>query len=404
MAWDRPPAGVSSRVLAPGEVGHVLAGGYGSQGRTDKGVGAWESAGSQGRTDKGGGAWEMAGSWDLSENPVLLAGADGNAYETRPTTSLARDLAQAETEDSVTTSTSAAGSSRPRRHTNPDDRPLRLPAASNWGQGPSDAPSPNHRAERGSAAGNRLADRPVAGFSSSSWSPPMGAKQRTSTSSGGYAGAGRPSFSAARESERRHSMDGAGPVKSRGSGLGNGCPSSKSYAPVDVLTNMGFDEDLARVAIAAAGGDVDRAVRVMLEDAKAHDARRIGEWEFEGDKGWAPFDCETDQLLREAFARGDASCHIRGGGNRYLVDFDSLTQLNLSSKRTRRIRRRGGKASSSSTDPSMVGAGSSGSGPAVAHERARPLAPAAACSNAVSPPPGESVGGSAEVGTEAGPK
>jgi len=125
----------------------------------------------------------------------------------------------------------------------------------------------------------------------------------------------------------------------------------KSYEPVGVLVKMGFEEDLARVAIAAAGGDVDRAVRIMLEDAKAHNARQVGEWEFEGDKGWAAFDCETDKLLCEAFSRGDSACELRVAGNRYMVDFDSLLQLNLSSRRTRRVRRRGVEASKSSSDP-----------------------------------------------------
>lgn len=139
----------------------------------------------------------------------------------------------------------------------------------------------------------------------------------------------------------------------------------KPYAPVDVLTNMGFEEDLARVAIAAAGGDVDRAVRIMLEDAKAHNAREAGEWEFLGDQGWAAFDIDTDRLLQEAYSRGDSACELKVAGNRYLVDFDAFTQLNIASKRTRRVRRRGAAAGRSSSDAAPSGSSSS----PVVHER-----------------------------------
>merc|ERR1719446_531031 len=104
---------------------------------------------------------------------------------------------------------------------------------------------------------------------------------------------------------------------------------------------MGYDEDLARVAIVAANGDINRAVRIMLEDAKAHNSIEAGEWEFEGDKGWAAFDCDTDRRLSEAYIKGDSACDLRIAGNRYLIDFDNLTQLNLTSHRKRRIRRRG---------------------------------------------------------------
>jgi len=135
---------------------------------------------------------------------------------------------------------------------------------------------------------------------------------------------------------------------------------------------MGFDQELARVAITAAGGDIDRAVRIMLEDSMAHNARQVAEWEFEGDKGWAAFDCDTDLFLSEAYGSGDSACELRVGGNRYLVDFDSLTQLNLSSHRTRRIRKRGAEPSYSSTDQPLRGnASGSSSAPAV-HEKMMP--------------------------------
>jgi len=103
---------------------------------------------------------------------------------------------------------------------------------------------------------------------------------------------------------------------------------------------MGFDEGSARAAIIAAGGDVDRAVRIVLEDSRAHNARSLAEWEFEGDMGWAPFDSDSDVFMKDAVHRGESSCELRMGGHRYLIDFESLTQHNLATKRTRRIRRR----------------------------------------------------------------
>merc|ERR1712167_361942 len=110
--------------------------------------------------------------------------------------------------------------------------------------------------------------------------------------------------------------------------MGSGTPAgARVYEPVDVLVNMGFDLELSRVAIAAAGGDIDRAVRIVMEDAKAHTSIEAGEWEFEGDKGWAAFDCDTDRHLSGAYLRGDSACELRIAGNRYLVDFDNLTQL-----------------------------------------------------------------------------
>eukprot|EP00406_Dinophysis_acuminata_P011769 CAMPEP_0179229556 /NCGR_PEP_ID=MMETSP0797-20121207/10392_1 /TAXON_ID=47934 /ORGANISM="Dinophysis acuminata, Strain DAEP01" /LENGTH=103 /DNA_ID=CAMNT_0020936623 /DNA_START=59 /DNA_END=370 /DNA_ORIENTATION=+ len=103
---------------------------------------------------------------------------------------------------------------------------------------------------------------------------------------------------------------------------------------------MGFDEDSARVAIVAAGGDVNRAVRIALDDSQAHDARSSGEWEFEGDTGWIAFDRATEAVIKEHVARGEPTCEVRTGGNRYLVDFGSLTQVNMATNRTRRIRKR----------------------------------------------------------------
>jgi len=314
-------------------------------------------------------AWDQPSAWDLSQSPLILAGADGQAYETRPTTSLARDLAEAEV-NGFTDESNA--SSRPNRFPDPDDRPIR-PAAQR---------SPDNRTARRNSA-----DRPLGGFAAGGGGSPSSApsERRASrinskefpaasetrrASAAGYvgtfqmgSGSGSSSpFAGGAMSTRRRSSTGSiascsSPTSQslEGGGGGTSGPrrvsNSISYAPVDTLVNMGFDKELARVAIAAAGGDIDRAVRIMLEDSQAHDARTHGDWEFEGDKGWAPFDQQTDATLSEAFNRGESATEIRAGGNRYLVDFDTFTQLNLNSKKMRNIRRRGAGASSSSSGP-----------------------------------------------------
>jgi len=116
--------------------------------------------------------------------------------------------------------------------------------------------------------------------------------------------------------------------------------SARLYEPIERLLALGFETDSARAALAAAGGDVERAIRLALEDSEAHDARSLGEWEFEGDKGWVPFDCAADAAIREAVGKGEIACELRVAGHRYLVDFVSMTQMNLVTQRTRSIRRR----------------------------------------------------------------
>lgn len=116
--------------------------------------------------------------------------------------------------------------------------------------------------------------------------------------------------------------------------------SRRSYAPSSVLTDMGFDEESAKAAMVAAGGDVDRAVRIILGDSEVRNVNQNAEWEFEADNGWVAFDAEQDDILRDASARGMTSCELRTGGRRYFVDFDKLTQQNIHSQKCRRIRRR----------------------------------------------------------------
>lgn len=276
-----------------------------------------------------------AGRWDLSQGPVLLAGADGNVHETRPTVSLARDLAQAEenqprvlplggspasrdSRPSLSSLNRAKVEERPAR-VNPDDRPLR----------------PMHGA---AAIGPRSPGGSGLGYGGGGSSP----------------SAARLKASKSTPSVNRPSVGGAGRSSTGGGaspGIGLQRRSLRPYAPLDTLLNMGFDEEAARAAVAAAGGDVDRAVRLVLEDARAHDAVNAAEWEFDGDAGWAPFDPETDAILSAAASRGKSACEVQIDGRRYLVDFDSFTQLNLASNKGRRIRRRHESASASSSAP-----------------------------------------------------
>eukprot|EP00931_Biecheleriopsis_adriatica_P108689 TRINITY_DN83026_c0_g1_i1.p1 TRINITY_DN83026_c0_g1~~TRINITY_DN83026_c0_g1_i1.p1 ORF type:complete len:309 (+),score=55.33 TRINITY_DN83026_c0_g1_i1:82-1008(+) len=285
---------------------------------------------------------QVVSCWDMNPAPLLLPGSDGKVHETRPTTSLAHDLAKSELLEVSQTSTP----SRARRRPDPDDRPLH-----------GDLGTSGAVRSSCSGAGCRrvsAVDRPLVGFGSSSGNSGVGSssgsaglsfypQRRASASSYNGADTSAPSrrnsaaswSTAARNSPRTStSPSGAGNLAARRRSL-------RPYEPFDRLLSMGFDEESARAAIVAAGGDVDRAIRLVLEDSKAHDARQVCEWEFEGEKGWLPFDLDSEAILRAAIDRGDQACELRAGGNRYLVDFDSLTQLNLASKRLRRIRRRG---------------------------------------------------------------
>mmetsp|Transcript_29906 Transcript_29906/g.81028 ORF Transcript_29906/g.81028 Transcript_29906/m.81028 type:complete len:283 (-) Transcript_29906:108-956(-) len=270
------------------------------------------------------GSWRPspAGCWDLTPAPLRLAGADGISHETRPTTSLARHLAEDEVQESPVAPAPLFAASSTRRRSMTDERPLRgaLPFQAG-GAGPREP------------AGRTLADdRPICGVAGSpvASAPSSGPARRWSLGSV--------------PSSTKSSSPGAAPSQaprpSRGPGLQAPRRMSRPYEPINQLLNMGFDEASARAAIAAAGGDVDRAVRIVLEDSKVHDARNHCEWEFEGDSGWVPFDNEVDEVIKAAVARGQSACEFRARGNQYFIDLDNLTQLNLSSKRTRRIRRR----------------------------------------------------------------
>mmetsp|Transcript_75819 Transcript_75819/g.190728 ORF Transcript_75819/g.190728 Transcript_75819/m.190728 type:complete len:295 (-) Transcript_75819:324-1208(-) len=291
-----------------------------------------------------------AGQWDLSPTPVLLAGADGNVHETRPTTSLARDLEHSETHQS-SQSTLSAGT---RRQICPDDRPVRGAIA--WNVDPS-ADSSNSRAPTRTSAANRQ----VGGFSfgagsssgyggsagqRSGWDRHSGGFSSTAGSSSGYGGSsGQRSAlvgSASNTCSSRADVCNIPASKSRVAtgGVGTQRRNSRSYDPTEQLLALGFDLDSARAAMAAAGGDVDKAIRLVLEDSQAHDARSLGEWEFEGDKGWVPFDSASESVIKDAISRGRVACEIRIGPHRYLVDFDALLQTNIATQKARRIRRR----------------------------------------------------------------
>eukprot|EP00913_Durusdinium_trenchii_P025107 g23567.t1 len=154
----------------------------------------------------------------------------------------------------------------------------------------------------------------------------------------------------------------------------------RAYDPIEKLLSMGVDKESQqngwprlseenRAALSAVGGDVEKAMRLVLEDSKAHVSREACDWEFEGDKGWVPFDPESDGILQAAVDQGKEACELRFNRQRYLVDFTSLTQLNLTTQRSRRIRRRSGAASSSAPAPRAA---------APAHERGPAPLPAPA--------------------------
>lgn len=295
------------------------------------------------------------GCWDLTPAPVLLAGADGNIHETRPTASLARDLAQSDAQEAMEVPLVVNKHARRRSHPDPDERPLQGAAVS-WHVDKSDSV----KRSPGSAGRSTLADRPIGGFggaagTSSPFSPSSGSSCSTFPKRHTFGGGGPSSPSKhntggvaapSRGTRQKVSSPGAAAVARQSHAGGDAMTqpqqrrSLRTYNPINELLDMGFDPASARVAIAAAGGDVDLAARIMLEDMRAHNARTQCEWEFEGDAGWAPFDVEADSAIKQAVARGDDCCEVRVAGHRYLLDFANLTQFNMSSRRTRRIRRR----------------------------------------------------------------
>lgn len=329
----------------------------------------------------------VAGQWDLSPGPVLLAGSDGNVHETRPTTSLARDLLQAD----ATESRHSAQPSLTKQHSFPDERPLQ---GMSWGReqldrGETTQPStrnsskrlscpdeqlrgvprdveqkdtgqsrhstppsstkrhscPDERPLRGSPAWRQdfsfsrsASDRPLGGFGAAA----AGSSEPASSSTTSRRRSGGTAFASRASSPKAEVSAASGRACRPSAAAGPRHVASRAYAPIERLLALGFDEASARVAMTAAGGDVEKAVRIALEDSQAHDARSLGEWEFEGDRGWLPFDCSTEGIIKDAIARGETACEIRSGGHRYLVDFTGLKQINIATKRTRRIRRRQG--------------------------------------------------------------
>eukprot|EP00428_Durinskia_dybowskii_P056719 CAMPEP_0170330966 /NCGR_PEP_ID=MMETSP0116_2-20130129/66441_1 /TAXON_ID=400756 /ORGANISM="Durinskia baltica, Strain CSIRO CS-38" /LENGTH=240 /DNA_ID=CAMNT_0010584185 /DNA_START=21 /DNA_END=740 /DNA_ORIENTATION=+ len=206
------------------------------------------------------------GQWDLTPTPLLLVGADGNVHETRPTSSLARDLERLESVDP------SIAQWQPH-----DDQPVHGCAAAG-----------GHRFAPKRAS---LADRPIGGF--------------------GFSAPQRPT-SIGRGVEKVLGQRRQEPKKSSEPGGSAGATAKRSaLEPIERLLALGFETDSARAALAAAGGDVERAIRLALEDSEAHDARSLGEWEFEGDKGWVPFDCAADAAIREAVGKGEIACELR---------------------------------------------------------------------------------------------
>lgn len=297
--------------------------------------------------------------WD-TDAPVFILGSDGQAHETRPTTSLAHDLAKQQPVKS-------SSPSSPSRRRRTEERPTAMTGASEV------APS-RSRVSRVS-----VADRPLCGFGDATGSP------KVRKSYGAPSSFEVPVAPATRRSSIASVKD--RPEVKR--------PVRSSYDPIEKLLGMGMDKESARVALCAVGGDVEKAMRLVLEDSKAHVSRKACEWEFEGEKGWVPFDVESDRILQNANDRMLEACELRVNGYRYLIDFNSFTQLNLATQRTRRIRRRSVASSSAMAPVAHERGASTASAPAAAtpaaaaaaapvapsgvpvHERARAKVPAA---------------------------
>jgi len=318
MAWDRPP---------PCQQGDPYAAPF-----YDKRPSAAEEAKAL-----------QAGQWDLSPTPLLLAGSDGNVHETRPTANLARQLAEADCEQAPLPAATVGHS---RRSSLSENRPRTADSfASSAG-----SQRRSSLADR-PVSGFSGADRPVCGFSGGPTTIQSEPRIRRKSPPPAAAGGSSPSNVAAGP----RSPGAAGGSSPSNIAAGSRSPgglgqrrSLRTYAPINALLSMGFSEDSARVAMVAAGGDIDRAINLILQDACAHGARTGGEWEFEGDSGWAPFDCDTETAVRDALVRGVSTVEVKCAGHKYLIDLDNHTQMNMVTKRSRRIRRRDSKSASGS--------------------------------------------------------
>mmetsp|Transcript_63151 Transcript_63151/g.150570 ORF Transcript_63151/g.150570 Transcript_63151/m.150570 type:complete len:303 (+) Transcript_63151:115-1023(+) len=287
------------------------------------------------------------GVWDAADTPVLLAGANGNVYETRPTRSLARDLAYDQDATPLKAFGAAGkspdasrrplhqqdtGTSHSRQNRRAATAPT-LPALSSHID-PVDLPA----AGKSTSSSVRRApdERPIAsvGWAGGLAASPEMRRSRTSTSGGSPQTASPPNWDA--RSPKANARQAIVPRQAEAVPR----PPARAYEPVYSLINRGFDEEASRVAMALTGGNVDKALQLLIEDNKAHVAKHQSEWEFEGDTGWAAFDGEAEALLQDASASGMTSCEMCIHGRRYLIDFDSMTQFNLATSKSRRIRRK----------------------------------------------------------------
>eukprot|EP00930_Biecheleria_cincta_P058190 TRINITY_DN44036_c0_g1_i1.p1 TRINITY_DN44036_c0_g1~~TRINITY_DN44036_c0_g1_i1.p1 ORF type:complete len:363 (-),score=33.54 TRINITY_DN44036_c0_g1_i1:306-1394(-) len=332
--------------------------------------------------------------WDMSPAPLLFVGFDGQVHETRPTTSLAHDLAASDANEelqlkaqslakkssgalerpalgigarqageklSEARSTGTGG--YPSRRASLADRPIGGFAGGGFSNGPQSplvGRSTCAFAGSSSSGGPRspLADRPAGSFGSSRSSSgprpqPFHSERRKSGASGNRSPAPAPGRqSIARSPHSPPSAHSPSPSSASRAPPASHSPSPSTasirlrrsslrpFEPINALLDLGMDRDSARAAIAAAGGDVDKAVRLVMDDCRAHDAREGSEWEFQGDRGWVPFDEDSESVLRAALDAGQSAFELYAGGQHYLIDLEHLSQLNLTTSRSRAIRRR----------------------------------------------------------------
>eukprot|EP00928_Gymnodinium_smaydae_P019650 TRINITY_DN17547_c0_g1_i1.p1 TRINITY_DN17547_c0_g1~~TRINITY_DN17547_c0_g1_i1.p1 ORF type:complete len:444 (-),score=58.37 TRINITY_DN17547_c0_g1_i1:106-1437(-) len=95
---------------------------------------------------------------------------------------------------------------------------------------------------------------------------------------------------------------------------------------------------------------------------------QVSEYQYWSPCGWTTYDAEACRLLREADARGDLVVRVYSAKAEYEVDLRALTQTNIRTRNTRRIRRpaamlhSGIAGGSATTAAALVGAGDASAG------------------------------------------
>eukprot|EP00397_Hematodinium_sp_SG-2012_P020047 GEMP01020632.1.p1 GENE.GEMP01020632.1~~GEMP01020632.1.p1 ORF type:complete len:409 (+),score=59.30 GEMP01020632.1:67-1293(+) len=109
----------------------------------------------------------------------------------------------------------------------------------------------------------------------------------------------------------------------------------KTWEPVTKLTEMGFDEVVARNALQAAAGDVQKAIRY----ASSEQVGPLASWTWESEHGvYIPFDPHVNKLLHQADNKKLRVCTYKIQGVSYTANLERRLQKNNTSNTVRRIR------------------------------------------------------------------